>query len=133
MKMRLASLMRRLRDASRREDGTATLDFVMMVPIFVGLFVSSFELSIIMTRQMMLERGLDLVGTGVEASDLRQRQRELEPSRSGPVQRGRRTAQQVDRRVAARPASHEERPRRRQQQARDASNHGCRATGLVGR
>lgn len=60
MKMRLASLMRRLRDASRREDGTATLDFVMMVPIFVGLFVSSFELSIIMTRQMMLERGLDL-------------------------------------------------------------------------
>lgn len=62
--MRLAQFPLRLagalRDLTRREDGTATLDFVMMVPIFVALFVSSFELSIIMVRQMMLERGLDL-------------------------------------------------------------------------
>lgn len=49
-----------LRDLTRREDGTATLDFVIMVPVFVSIFVSSFELSIIMVRQMFLDRGLDI-------------------------------------------------------------------------
>jgi len=49
-----------LRDLTRREDGTATLDFVIMVPVFISIFVSSFELSIIMIRQMMLDRGLDI-------------------------------------------------------------------------
>lgn len=59
--MRLVTrTLRALRELSRREDGTATLDFVLMVPIFVGIFVSSFELTIIMTRQMLLERGLDI-------------------------------------------------------------------------
>ncbi len=54
-------LLGALRALSRREDGTATLDFVIMVPIFVSLFVSSFEVSIFTIRQMMLDRALDLV------------------------------------------------------------------------
>ncbi len=54
-------LLDRLREWSRREDGTATLDFVILVPVFVSLFVSSFEVSIFTIRQMMLDRALDLV------------------------------------------------------------------------
>ncbi|MHC0054906.1 TadE/TadG family type IV pilus assembly protein [Actibacterium sp. D379-3] len=53
-------LGRRLRRLLRREDGTATVEFVIMVPIFMLLFVSNFEVSMIMIRQMMLDRGLDL-------------------------------------------------------------------------
>lgn len=55
-----ARAMRALRDVTRREDGTASLDFVIIVPVFIFLFVSSFEVSIILIRQMMLERGVDL-------------------------------------------------------------------------
>lgn len=49
-----------LRDLLRREDGTATMDFVIMVPLFMWLFISGFEVSFIMIRQLMLERGVDL-------------------------------------------------------------------------
>lgn len=58
--MTIRSLLTRLRDLTRREDGTATLDFVLIVPVFITLFVSSFELSVILIRQAMLDRGLDI-------------------------------------------------------------------------
>jgi len=56
----LHRLARALRNLFHREDGTATLGFVMFVPVFVFLFVSCYEVSIINIRQLMLERGLDL-------------------------------------------------------------------------
>lgn len=54
---RLASLLRRFR---RGEDGSPTVEFVLVFPAFMVLMVSAFEVGILMTRQMMLERGLDV-------------------------------------------------------------------------
>lgn len=43
----------------RREDATATMEFVILFPIIMILFIASFETSMIMTRQVMMERTLD--------------------------------------------------------------------------
>lgn len=43
-----------------REDGTATVEFVILFPVFVLIFVSCFESSIMLFRQVMLERGVDI-------------------------------------------------------------------------
>jgi hypothetical protein len=53
----IRKVMRRFR---RSEDGTATIEFVLVFPAFMILFVSAFEAGIMMTRQVMLERGLDM-------------------------------------------------------------------------
>lgn len=44
----------------RREDGSATVEFVILFPVIMMLFLSSFEISIWLTREVMLERALDL-------------------------------------------------------------------------
>ncbi|MFX0543186.1 TadE/TadG family type IV pilus assembly protein [Roseovarius sp. S4756] len=54
----------------RREDGNATTEFMIIVPVYLALMVMSLELSMITLRQTMLERGLDIavrdirLGTG---------------------------------------------------------------------
>ncbi|AHM04163.1 Flp pilus assembly protein TadG [Roseibacterium elongatum DSM 19469] len=48
-------LVRFLRD----ETATATMEFVIIFPAIMMLFIASFETSMIMTRQVMLERTLD--------------------------------------------------------------------------
>jgi len=54
----------RMRLAARRisgdESGTATLEFVIIVPVFLTIFMSAFEAGLLMTRQVMLERGMDM-------------------------------------------------------------------------
>lgn len=66
---RLGNLLRRFR---RREDGNPTVEFVLVFPVFMVLMVSAVESGLLMTRQMMLERGVDLsvrairLGTGAE-------------------------------------------------------------------
>lgn len=52
--------LRFLRGFRRREDGNATVEFVLVFPAFMILFVSAFESGIMMTRNAMLERGLDM-------------------------------------------------------------------------
>lgn len=60
----------RLRHAFLREDGTSTIEFVIVVPTFLLIFVSIFELGMAMTRLTMLEHSLDVtmreirIGTG---------------------------------------------------------------------
>lgn len=54
---RLARFLRRFRKA---EDGNGTIEFVLMLPFFMILFGSTFELGMAMTRQVMLDRGLDM-------------------------------------------------------------------------
>lgn len=53
-----------LRDAFERfrseESGLATMEFVILFPVFFTIFLSGFELSFVMLRQMFLERALDL-------------------------------------------------------------------------
>jgi len=53
--------MRRLfRRMMREEDGTATIPFVMFVPFFLILVMSSIEMGMLMIRSVLLDRALDL-------------------------------------------------------------------------
>lgn len=54
---RVFNPLRRLR---RDERGTASVEFVIVFPFFLGVLVSSVELSMITVRETMLERALDL-------------------------------------------------------------------------
>ncbi|MGH1458575.1 MAG: TadE/TadG family type IV pilus assembly protein [Paracoccaceae bacterium] len=49
--------LRRLR---RQEDGTATLEFAIMFPMFVFMLLSGVEIGMINFRHSLLERGLDM-------------------------------------------------------------------------
>ena len=54
-------LIRRLHRLWRREDGTATIEFVMCVPLVIMLFMASMESGLFMIRHVMMERALDIV------------------------------------------------------------------------
>ena len=68
-----------IRRFTRREDATATMEFVITFPIILILFIAVFETSMIMTRQVMMERTLDQAvrilrlanGLTVNAADIR--------------------------------------------------------------
>jgi len=53
----LARLFRR----ARAEDGTATIEFVIVVPIVITIFMASVEAGFYMAKHVMMERGLDMV------------------------------------------------------------------------
>lgn len=57
-------MIRKLRNALasfyRKEDGNATIDFIMVLPAFLILFTSGYESGVLSTRHVMLERGLDV-------------------------------------------------------------------------
>lgn len=59
---RLASLrlFRRTQDFATREDGASTIPFVIFVPFFIMLVISSLEIGMLMIRHVMLERAVDL-------------------------------------------------------------------------
>ena len=48
-------------DMLRREDGTATMEFVLVIPMIMAIFMASFESGLLMTRSIMLERAVDMV------------------------------------------------------------------------
>lgn len=54
------TLARRLRAARRSEAGNATVEFVIVFPIFMMIFFQSFEAGWLMIRDTMLERALAL-------------------------------------------------------------------------
>lgn len=51
----------RLFRRAKEEDGTATIEFVIVVPIVVTIFMASVEAGFYMAKHVMMERGLDLV------------------------------------------------------------------------
>lgn len=56
-------MIRFLRQATRRfrrEDGTASIEFVMAVPVLMTIFMASFESGLLMTRSIMLEQAVDI-------------------------------------------------------------------------
>jgi hypothetical protein len=58
---RFASRMSaRLRSAWKREDGTATMEFVLVIPLIMTIFMASFESGLLMTRSIMLEQSVDM-------------------------------------------------------------------------
>jgi hypothetical protein len=50
----------------RAEDGASTVEFALMFPLFAMTLASSLEASILLSRQTMLERGLDLAARDVQ-------------------------------------------------------------------
>lgn len=62
---RLANLPRAFR---RDEEGTTTVEFVIMVPFFIGLFLSSVELGLMTLRYSYLERSLDMAVRDIRLS-----------------------------------------------------------------
>ncbi len=63
---KLAKLLRRF----RREDGNATVEFVILFPFFIGLFGSAFEASLISTRQVLLHSAVDRVTRDLQLGNL---------------------------------------------------------------
>jgi len=43
----------------RREEANATVEFVIVFPVIILIFVAAFETAMLLTRQVMLERSLD--------------------------------------------------------------------------
>ena len=60
VKAALGRKRRALWRRAAREDGAATVEFVILFPVFIALFLSAFELGLYMTRQVMLDRSTDL-------------------------------------------------------------------------
>ncbi len=57
MMKKFLSQARRLR---QREDGNSTIEFAILFPLLVTMFLSAFEIGILMTRNVMLDRAVDL-------------------------------------------------------------------------
>ncbi len=58
-------LRRTFRRALRDEDGTATIPFVIFVPFYMMLVMSSLEMGMLMIREVMLERAVDMTVRGL--------------------------------------------------------------------
>jgi hypothetical protein len=56
----MKQLRKWLTRALRREDGTATLEFVVCVPLLIAVFMASFESGLLMVRSIMLEQSVDM-------------------------------------------------------------------------
>lgn len=55
----------------RREDGNASLEFAIIFPLFMLIFLSVFEIGMLMTRYMMFDRALDITVREMRLSDNR--------------------------------------------------------------
>ena len=56
----IRALRRWLGRLARAEDGTATIEFVLIFPVFMVLTVTGIEMGVLTLRQVMLERGVDI-------------------------------------------------------------------------
>lgn len=56
----MTRILRYLRRLHRSEDGSATVEFAIFFPFFVALFISTFELGMAMTRNVLLDRAVDM-------------------------------------------------------------------------
>ena len=56
----MSPLSRLTRRFLRREDGTATVEFVIVFPIIMVIFASAYEIGLANVRNVMLERATDL-------------------------------------------------------------------------
>ena len=54
------SFLSRFRRIRNNEDGSTTVEFVILFPIYIFLFCSAFEVGMYLLRGILLERGLDL-------------------------------------------------------------------------
>jgi hypothetical protein len=52
-------LIKRFSSRLRREDGNASIEFVLVAPLLLMVFMAAFESGLLMTRSIMLEQALD--------------------------------------------------------------------------
>jgi hypothetical protein len=68
----IARILQPVRTFRSREDGNVTVEFAIVVPLFMMILMSTVELGLITIKQSMLERALDLtvrdlrLGTGTD-------------------------------------------------------------------
>jgi Flp pilus assembly protein TadG len=55
----MTRFIKRLARAFRREDGTASIEFVLVAPLLLMVFMAAFESGLLMTRSIMLEQAVD--------------------------------------------------------------------------
>ncbi|MFT7058327.1 MAG: Flp pilus assembly protein TadG [Pseudorhodobacter sp.] len=53
-------LRARLKQGAACENGTASLEFVLVIPLLLMVFMASFESGLLMTRHLMLEQAVDI-------------------------------------------------------------------------
>ncbi len=53
-------ILTHIRERFGREDGSATVEFVLLFPLFLGIFASTYEAGLLSTRHAMLIRAVDL-------------------------------------------------------------------------
>lgn len=56
----MIALFNRFRRRMLAEDGTASMEFVLMVPVFIAVFMASFESGLLMVRSILLEQSVDM-------------------------------------------------------------------------
>lgn len=56
----MTRLLRRALTAFRREDGAASMEFVLVIPLLMAVFMASFESGLLMVRAIMLEQAVDI-------------------------------------------------------------------------
>ena len=56
----MTRLLRRALTDFRREDGAAAMEFVLVIPLLMAVFMASFESGLLMVRANMLEQSVDL-------------------------------------------------------------------------
>ncbi|HBZ43085.1 MAG TPA: pilus assembly protein TadE [Maritimibacter sp.] len=54
-----AGITKKIWQALKREEGNATIEFVILFPAVMTLFLSSFEVSVMLLRSVLLEKSLD--------------------------------------------------------------------------
>lgn len=52
--------LRRALAAFQREDGTVAMEFVLVIPLLMAVFMASFESGLLMVRAIMLEQSVDM-------------------------------------------------------------------------
>lgn len=53
-------ILSRLAGFLRKDDGTASVEFALTVPLLIAIFMASFESGFLMVRSIMLEQALDM-------------------------------------------------------------------------
>jgi len=56
----IRALFKQLRGFARKEDGNASVEFVLVFPIYLAVMIMSIELGFVTLRGVMLERGMDM-------------------------------------------------------------------------
>jgi len=60
MSMLTNALRRLCRRVWTNEDGSSTIEFVIIMPVIMTIFLMSIEVGVMMTRGLMLDRGIDI-------------------------------------------------------------------------